>query len=124
MRFAGDVAHIRIFVRGRTILDIERLRFHNGRVVRSLLKRKVEMALIRWAPASKLQSVQSEMNRLFGTFFDSPTPRNGARTAAGQWIPAMDGVQTDDHFVLRADLPGLAEGDFNVELEDNVLTIS
>ena len=36
----------------------------------------------------------------------------------------MDVVETDDHYVLRADLPGLSEGDVNVELEDNVLTIS
>ena len=36
----------------------------------------------------------------------------------------MDVVETDDHYVLRADLPGLSEGDVNVELEDSVLTIS
>ena len=36
----------------------------------------------------------------------------------------MDLVETDEHFVLRADLPGLAEDDVNVELEDNVLTVS
>jgi HSP20 family protein len=82
------------------------------------------MALIRWEPARELQSMQSEMNRLFGTFFDSATPRNGARTAVRRWIPAMDVAETDDHYVLRADLPGLSEGDVNVELEDNVLTIS
>jgi HSP20 family protein len=36
----------------------------------------------------------------------------------------MDLVETDEDFVLRADLPGLAEGDVNIELEDNVLTVS
>jgi HSP20 family protein len=82
------------------------------------------MALIRWEPARELHSMQSEMNRLFGSLFDSPTPRNGVRTAARRWIPAMDIVETDDHYVLRADLPGLSEGDVNVELDDNVLTIS
>ena len=29
-----------------------------------------------------------------------------------------------DQYVLRADLPGLSDGDVNVQLEDNVLTIS
>jgi HSP20 family protein len=82
------------------------------------------MALIRWEPARELQSVQSEMNRLFGSFFDSPTPRNGARASLRRWIPAMDVVETDEHYVLRADLPGLSESDVNVELDDNVLTIS
>ena len=36
----------------------------------------------------------------------------------------MDLVETEGEFVLRADLPGLAEDDVNIELEDNVLTIS
>ena len=36
----------------------------------------------------------------------------------------MDLVETADHYVLRADLPGLSEEDVNVQLEDNVLTIS
>jgi HSP20 family protein len=36
----------------------------------------------------------------------------------------MDLVETDDHFVLKADLPGLDAGDVNIEVEDNVLTVS
>ena len=80
------------------------------------------MALIRWEPVRELNTIQSEMNRLFNSFFDSPTPSNGA--ALRRWIPAMDLVETDDDFVLRADLPGLTQDDVNIELEDNVLTIS
>jgi HSP20 family protein len=80
------------------------------------------MALIRWEPARELQTIQQEMNRLFGTFFDAPG--NGESIASRRWIPAMDLVEEGDQFVLRADLPGVAEGDVNVELEDNVLTIS
>ena len=36
----------------------------------------------------------------------------------------MDLVESDEHFVLRADLPGIAEEDVNIEVEDRVLTIS
>ncbi len=79
------------------------------------------MALIRWEPARELNSLQSEMNRLFNTFFDVP-PGNGG--SARRWVPAMDLVETEDHFVLRADLPGLTENDVAIELEDNVLTVS
>jgi HSP20 family protein len=81
------------------------------------------MALVRWEPVRELTSLQNEMNRLFTTFFDAPTSGNG-EGAARRWIPAMDLVETDDHFVLKADLPGLDEGDFNLEVEDNVLTVS
>ncbi len=80
------------------------------------------MALIRWEPVRELSSIQNEMNRLFNTFFDTPSPSNGA--SVRRWIPAMDLVETTDEFVLRADLPGVSENDVNIELEDNVLTIS
>jgi HSP20 family protein len=78
------------------------------------------MALIRWEPARELHSLQQEMNRLFGSVFDPQSTGGGG----GRWIPAMDLVEEGDHYVLRADLPGLSEDDVKVELEDNVLTIS
>jgi HSP20 family protein len=81
------------------------------------------MALIRWEPVRELNTLQTEMNRLFNNLFDAPLP-NGGSTGARRWLPPMDLVETDDDFVLRADLPGLAENDVNIELEDNVLTIS
>lgn len=75
------------------------------------------MALIRWEPVR-----QSDMNRLFNSLFDSPTSAN--RQALRRWIPAMDLVETDGQFVLTADLPGMSESDVDIEVTDNVLTIS
>lgn len=80
------------------------------------------MALIRWEPARELTTLQTEMNRLFSSFFDTPT--TGATNGVRRWVPAMDLVESGDHFVLRADLPGLAEEDVRIEVEDRVLTIS
>jgi HSP20 family protein len=85
------------------------------------------MALIRWEPVREINTIQSEMNRLFNTLFESPGQSGNGTTGGSslrRWIPAMDLVETDDDFVLRADLPGLSEEDVNIELEDNVLTIS
>jgi HSP20 family protein len=79
------------------------------------------MALVRWEPVRELHSIQQEMNRLFDTVFDTPTGGGGQ---ARRWMPAMDLVETDDHFVLRADLPGMGEGDVKIEVQDNVLTLS
>lgn len=84
------------------------------------------MALIRWEPVREISTIQSEMNRLFNSFFDTPTGAggNGGNGATRRWIPAMDLVETTDDFVLKADLPGLREEDVAIEVEDNVLTIS
>ena len=80
------------------------------------------MAIVRWEPLRELSTLQNEMNRLFGTVFD--TPRRATAATLRRWMPAMDLVETEDHFVLRADLPGLAEEDVNIEVEDRVLTVS
>src|SRR5579859_5224891 len=82
------------------------------------------MALIRWEPARELATIQSEMNRLFNTVFDPSSASAGTSNGVRRWIPSMDLVENDEDFVLRADLPGLGESDVNIELEDNVLTIS
>ncbi len=81
------------------------------------------MALVRWEPARELHLVQQEMNRLFNTFFDTPAGSAGSGPAR-RWMPAMDLVETDDHFVLRADLPGLGEDDVRIEVDGNTLTVS
>lgn len=81
------------------------------------------MALVRWEPVRELNALQGEMNRLFSTFFDTPTTASG-NGATRRWMPAMDLVETDDHFVLRADLPGVAPSEVGIEFEDGVLTIS
>src|SRR5215216_5924213 len=83
----------------------------------------LQIGIVRCEPSRELSTLQNEMNRLFNTVFDAPAPGNGGSTLR-RWHPAMDLVETDDHFVLRADLPGVSEDDVKVELEDNVLTIS
>src|SRR3954453_5527779 len=78
------------------------------------------MALVRWDPIRELDSLQGDMNRLFDRFFEDRTANGASR----RWIPAMDLVETEDHLVLRSDLPGMTEEDIDIEIKDNVLTVS
>jgi len=80
------------------------------------------VAIVRWEPFRELSSLQTEMNRLFNAAFD--TSSSGGGNGGRRWAPAMDLLETEDHFVLRADLPGMTESDVNIEVEDNVLTVS
>jgi HSP20 family protein len=59
-----------------------------------------------------------EVDRLFDAFFG--TDRDQAR----RWVPPVDLVEAEDHFVLKADLPGLSEDDVSIEVQDGTLTIS
>jgi HSP20 family protein len=80
------------------------------------------MTIVRWEPLREINSLQSEMNRLFNTVFDQPSGTSG--TVMRRWMPAMDLAETGDHFVLRADLPGMAQDDVSIEFEDGTLTVS
>jgi HSP20 family protein len=80
------------------------------------------VTIVRWEPLREQSSLQTEMNRLFNTVYDGPATGNGA--ALRRWMPAMDLLETSDHFVLRADLPGMSEEDVQIELEDGTLTVS
>jgi len=79
--------------------------------------------MIRWEPVAELNTIQTEMNRLFNSFSDQPAS-GGRGGGLRRWVPAMDLVETADRYVLRADLPGISEEDVNIELQDNVLTVS
>jgi HSP20 family protein len=72
------------------------------------------MTIVRWEPLR-------EFDRLFNTMFEGPG--SDAR-ALRRWMPAMDLVEAEGEFVLRADLPGLSEEDVKIEFEDSTLTIS
>lgn len=82
------------------------------------------MALVRWDPARELDALQGDMNRLFDSFFGRREGASGGGYASRRWIPPMDLVETEDHLVLRADLPGVDEKDIEIEVKDGVLTVS
>src|SRR5215212_8301996 len=65
----------------------------------------------------KPEPFSGDLHRLFNTLFEDSS-------VAQRWVPSMDLVESDDHFLLKADLPGLAEEDVNIEVRDNALTIS
>jgi len=56
-------------------------------------------------------------NRLGRLFEEGNNPSNA-------WVPAVNVEETADHIVLTAEAPGLTLEDLNVEIENNILTIS
>jgi HSP20 family protein len=79
------------------------------------------MALVRWEPFRELAALQNEMGRWMSQVTGGVTPGNGQSST---WLPAVDVWETDNELVLSFDLPGIAEDQVAVELDDNVLTVS
>jgi HSP20 family protein len=84
------------------------------------------MALVRFRPFTQtldptrdVGDIQSEMNRLFDSFFGRPSQVGVERA----WAPAVDLFETPEELVVSADLPGLNEKDIHVSITGDMLTI-
>lgn len=56
------------------------------------------------------------LDHVFAPFFAAPAPRTRA--------PAVDIREEDDGYLVQVDLPGVAEKDLKVSVDDDVLTVS
>lgn len=74
----------------------------------------------RWEPSRSVSDIQSEMNRLFDSFFGRPL---AAATAERVWMPLVDVYETKDDLVVTFELPGVREKEVGVSITGDVLTI-
>jgi len=75
------------------------------------------MTLTRYEPYNLIDQFHNEINRLFNT-----NPGSAAATPTS-WVPAVDILEEEHRYVLRADVPGVERKDIDITLEDTVLTI-
>lgn len=75
--------------------------------------------LIRWYPVPDTRERQDEFELLLNDNFGAPTlleiPLN--------WGPALDILESEDNFMVRADIPNVEPQTFDISLNNNVLTI-
>ena len=72
----------------------------------------------RWDPVRELEEVRERMDRLF-----SDVLGGSGLQAPAVWAPPVDLEESDDAWVVEADLPGVKKGDVTVEVRDNELAI-
>ena len=81
------------------------------------------MNLVKFNPWREMPTMHSRMSR----FFDDPffrIDRMADDDSMGMWNPAVDLYEKDDHFVIKAELPGVDKKDIKIDLKDRVLTLS
>ena len=71
----------------------------------------------RWEPFRELEELQEAMGQLFGSAL---TGDGGT----GIWVPFVDVEETEDAWVVEAELPGVKAKDVNVEVREGELVIS
>jgi HSP20 family protein len=79
------------------------------------------MTIMRYDPFRDLRTLQEEVNRLFSTNMSRAFDDEGI--GRGAWAPSVDIYENKDHIVLEAELPGMKQEDFDLSIENNVLTL-
>jgi len=79
------------------------------------------MNITRFDPFRDLRSLQDEVNRLFSTSYGRSY--GDESFSRGAWAPNVDIFENKDEIVLEAELPGMNREDFELTVENNVLTL-
>ncbi len=79
------------------------------------------MSIIKYDPFRELKSLQDEMNRIFHSNF--PAQFTHEDMASGGWSPSVDIFESEGEIVFEAELPGMKREDFEVSIENNVITL-
>ena len=79
------------------------------------------MSITRYDPFRDLRTLQDEVNRLFSSNLSRSFGDEGI--ARGAWAPTVDIYENKDQIVLEAELPGMNREDFELSIENNVLTL-
>ena len=68
-------------------------------------------------PYRLIDQVQHELDRLMNAL-----PGTG-KAPSSHWAPAFDVLEGENQYLLRADVPGVARNEIDIQLEQSVLTI-
>ena len=70
------------------------------------------MRIARYEPWPFVDLINRDINRI------------AKRTAGTRWVPAVDIIEEQDAFLLRADVPGVDNADIDVSMDNGVLSVS
>ncbi len=68
------------------------------------------MAFTRWDPSRDLLAIQQRLDRF------APGPSG--------WSPPVDLHETEEHYILTAEVPGLERDDLSIQMHDGRLTLA
>ncbi len=71
----------------------------------------------------ELMGMKKRMDRLYAESFSKPPEESISQRESGEWRPLVDVVETDEAWVVLADLPGVTEDDLDVRVDQAQLII-
>lgn len=78
------------------------------------------MAITRWAPFQDMYTLQNRLNSLMRDFNRGTEDESLASSA---FVPPVDIYEDANHIVLKLEAPGMKLDDFDIQLENQTLTV-
>lgn len=79
------------------------------------------MAPMRRDPFKDLLFLQERMSRIFDEALVKY--KGGPEAGGGMWYPPVDIYESEEHIVLKAELPGITIDDVEIEADENTLVV-
>ena len=77
------------------------------------------MAITRWSPFQDVYTLQNRLNSMLQDFNRS----DDETLASSSFVPPVDIYEDANHIVLKLEVPGMKLEDFNIQLENQTLTV-
>src|SRR5487761_1259173 len=77
------------------------------------------MAITRWTPFQEMYTLQNRLNSLLQDFNRS----DDEALASSSFVPPVDIYEVSNHVVLKLEVPGMKLNEFNIQMENQTLTV-
>ncbi len=77
------------------------------------------MAIIKWQPLREIEDLFDRYTRAMGL----PSSQSQELITTGDWSPRVDISETDNEFVIKAEIPEVKKEDVKVSVDNGVLTV-
>ena len=77
----------------------------------------------RWEPFYELEDLKVRLNTIFGAQKQQPVRSGREAMTVPDWVPVVDIIESDEEFLIKAELPEVQPDDIKINIQDGVLTI-
>ena len=81
------------------------------------------MNLVKWDPFREMEDVVDRFNRILSSRSTLPGDAGKEIMTTADWAPVVDISETNDEYLIKAELPGIEKKDIKVTINEGVLTM-
>jgi HSP20 family protein len=81
------------------------------------------MDVRRWEPFRELEDMRARLNTIFGGRGQLPVQGSREAMTVADWVPSVDIAETEEEYLIKAELPEIKKDEVSITVQDGVLAI-